>query len=127
MKILYTLLLLISFSTHSKTIIYSSDYIDVNTGKVITNKSITVDKGIIETIDSGFIEITSNDKLIDLRGYTLMPGLMDMHVHFGQEYKSKSERPVKIERETSAIIANKHALTTLKSGFTTVRQVGDRG
>jgi len=127
MKILYTLLLLISFSTHSKTIIYSSDYIDVNTGKVITNKSITVDKGIIETIDSGFIEITSNDKLIDLRGYTLMPGLMDMHVHFGQEYRSKSERPVKIERETSAILANKHALTTLKSGFTTVRQVGDSG
>ncbi|MDA9921042.1 amidohydrolase family protein [Gammaproteobacteria bacterium] len=127
MKILYTLLLLISFSTHSKTIIYSSDYIDVNTGKVITNKSITVDKGIIETIDSGFIEITSNDKLIDLRGYTLIPGLMDMHVHFGQEYRSKSERPVKIERETSAILANKHALTTLKSGFTTVRQVGDSG
>jgi len=127
MKNLYTLLLLISFSAHSKTIIYSSDYIDVNTGKIITNKSITVDKGKIESIDSGFIEITSNDKLIDLRGYTLMPGLMDMHVHFGQEYKSKSERPVKIERETSAIIANKHALTTLKSGFTTVRQVGDSG
>ncbi|MDA8541914.1 amidohydrolase family protein [Gammaproteobacteria bacterium] len=127
MKNLYTLLLLISFSAHSKTIIYSSDYIDVNTGKIITNKSITVDKGKIESIDTGFIEITSNDKLIDLRGYTLMPGLMDMHVHFGQEYKSKSERPVKIERETSAIIANKHALTTLKSGFTTVRQVGDSG
>ena len=127
MKNLYTLLLLISFSAHSKTIIYSSDYIDVNTGKIITNKSITVDKGKIESIDTGFIEITSNDKLIDLRGYTLMPGLMDMHVHFGQEYRSKSERPVKIERETSAIIANKHALTTLKSGFTTVRQVGDSG
>lgn len=127
MKNLYTLLLLISFSAYSKTIIYSSDYIDVNTGKVITNKSITVDKGKIESIDTGFIEITSNDILIDLRGYTLMPGLMDMHVHFGQEYKSKSERPVKIERETSAIIANKHALTTLKSGFTTVRQVGDSG
>ena len=127
MKNLYTLLLLISFSAYSKTIIYSSDYIDVNTGKVISNKSITVDKGKIESIDTGFIEITSNDILIDLRGYTLMPGLMDMHVHFGQEYKSKSERPVKIERETSAIIANKHALTTLKSGFTTVRQVGDSG
>ena len=127
MKNLYTLLLLISFSAYSKTIIYSSDYIDVNTGKVISNKSITVDKGKIVSIDIGFIKITSNDKLIDLRGYTLMPGLMDMHVHFGQEYRSKSERPVKIERETSAILANKHALTTLKSGFTTVRQVGDSG
>ena len=56
-----------------------------------------------------------------------MPGLMDMHVHFGQEYQSKAERPSKIERETSAILAAKHALITLKSGFTTVRQVGDSG
>ena len=52
---------------------------------------------------------------------------MDMHVHFGQEYQSKSKRPVKVERETSAILATKHALLTLKSGFTTVRQVGDSG
>ena len=50
-----------------------------------------------------------------------MPGLMDMHVHFGQEYQSKSERPVKVERETSAILASKHALKTLKAGFTTVQ------
>ena len=127
MKNLYTLLLIISFSAYSKTIIYSSNYIDVNTGKIITNKSITVDSGIIESIDSGFIETTPNDILIDLRGYTLMPGLMDMHVHFGQEYQSKSERPIKVERETSAIMASKHALTTLKAGFTTVRQVGDSG
>ena len=56
-----------------------------------------------------------------------MPGLMDMHVHFGQEYQSKAERPTKVERETSAILAAKHALITLKSGFTTVRQVGDSG
>jgi imidazolonepropionase-like amidohydrolase len=56
-----------------------------------------------------------------------MPGLMDMHVHFGQEYQSKSKRPIKVERETSAILAAKHALVTLKAGFTTVRQVGDSG
>jgi imidazolonepropionase-like amidohydrolase len=71
--------------------------------------------------------LKDDDFLIDLRGYTLMPGLMDMHVHFGQEYQSKSERPIKVERETSAIMASKHALTTLKAGFTTVRQVGDSG
>ena len=56
-----------------------------------------------------------------------MPGLMDMHVHFGQEYQSKAERPAKTERETSAIMAAKHALITLNAGFTTVRQVGDSG
>ena len=127
MKILYTLLFIISFTTYSDIVIYSSSLIDVNSGQIVKNKSITVDEGYIKSIDSGFIKITENDNLIDLRGYTLMPGLMDMHVHFGQEYQSKSERPIKVERETSAIMASKHALTTLKAGFTTVRQVGDSG
>jgi imidazolonepropionase-like amidohydrolase len=126
MKNLY-ILLLISFNAYSDTIIYSSSFIDVNSGQMVKNKSIRVDQGYIKSIDNGFIKITKNDNLIDLRGYTLMPGLMDMHVHFGQEYQSKSERPIKVERETSAIMASKHALTTLKSGFTTVRQVGDSG
>ena len=44
MKILYTLLLLISFSTHSKTIIYSSDYIDVNTGKAVSINDFPADQ-----------------------------------------------------------------------------------
>ncbi|NCW59466.1 MAG: amidohydrolase family protein, partial [Proteobacteria bacterium] len=81
----------------------------------------------ITSIDKGFIKLKDGDSLIDLRGMTVMPGLMDMHVHFGQEYQSKADRPSKIEKETSAILAAKHALITLKSGFTTVRQVGDSG
>ena len=127
MKILYILLFIISFTTYSDIVIYSSSLIDVNSGQIVKNKSITIEEGYIKSIDSGFIKITENDNLLDLRGYTLMPGLMDMHVHFGQEYQSKSERPIKVERETSAIMASKHALTTLKAGFTTVRQVGDSG
>ena len=127
MKILYTLLFIISFTTYSDIVIYSSSLIDVNSGQIVKNKSITIEEGYIKSIDSGFIKITENDNLLDLSGYTLMPGLMDMHVHFGQEYQSKSERPIKVERETSAIMASKHALTTLKAGFTTVRQVGDSG
>ena len=127
MKFFYIYLLSISLNIFSATIIYTSNYIDVNSGLIQNNHSITVDGTLIKSIDSGFIKLEDDDFLIDLRGYTLMPGLMDMHVHFGQEYQSKSERPIKVERETSAIMASKHALTTLKAGFTTVRQVGDSG
>ena len=56
------------------------------------NSSITVDDGIITSIDSGYIKVKQTDTLIDLRGKTLMPGLMDMHVHFGGEYQSKAQR-----------------------------------
>lgn len=127
MKYLYIVLFITPFFLSSKTIIYTSAYIDVGDASIKKNFSITVNKNIIASIDKGFIQPNNNDILIDLRGMTLMPGLMDMHVHFGQEYQSKSERPIKVERETSAIMASKHALTTLKAGFTTVRQVGDSG
>ena len=116
-----------SFNLFSSTIIYTSSYIDVLSGKVINNSSITIDDNKIISIDKGYIKVSKNDKLIDLRGLTVMPGLMDMHVHFGGEYQSKAERPVKVERETEAILATAHAYTTLKAGFTTVRQVGDSG
>jgi imidazolonepropionase-like amidohydrolase len=126
MKYLY-ILFFISSNLLASTVIYTSSYIDVINESVKENYSITIEKNLITAIEKGFIKIAIGDNLIDLRGKTLMPGLMDMHVHFGQEYQSKSKRPVKVERETSAILAAKHALLTLKSGFTTVRQVGDSG
>ena len=126
MKYIYLITLIISFNVSTKTIIYTSSYIDVINQKVLKDYSISIEGNKIVSIDKGFIDINNND-LIDLRGMTVMPGLMDMHVHFGQEYQSKSERPSKIERETSAILAAKHASITLRSGFTTVRQVGDSG
>jgi len=126
MKYIYLITCLVSFNLSSNIVIYTSSYIDVNKKQINNNYSITVAGDRIISIDKGFIDVNDNE-LIDLRGMTLMPGLMDMHVHFGQEYQSKAQRPSKIERETSAILAAKHALITLKSGFTTVRQVGDSG
>ena len=127
MKLIYILFFLTPFYLSTSTIIYSSAYIDVINGKVINNSSIVIENNIITSINSGYINIPKTDTLIDLRGKTLMPGFMDMHVHFGGEYQSKAKRPIKVERETEAILATAHALTTLKAGFTTVRQVGDSG
>jgi imidazolonepropionase-like amidohydrolase len=127
MNLIYNLFFLAPFFLSASTIIYSSTYIDVVNGKIINNSSITIENNIVTSIDSGYINVSSADSLIDLRGKTLMPGFMDMHVHFGGEYQSKAKRPIKVEKETEAILATAHALTTLKAGFTTVRQVGDSG
>ena len=127
MKYIYNLLLILALPITSSTVIYTSSYVDVINGTVVKNSSIKIDNGIITDIKTGYIKLTKDDNLIDLRGQTLMPGFMDMHVHFGGEYQSKAQRPVKTERETEAILATAHALTTLKAGFTTVRQVGDSG
>jgi|TARA_B110000444_G_scaffold50531_1_gene46545 imidazolonepropionase-like amidohydrolase len=127
MKYIYNLLLILALPITSSTVIYTSSYVDVINGTVVNNSSIKIDNGLITDIKTGYIKLTKDDNLIDLRGQTLMPGFMDMHVHFGGEYQSKAQRPVKTERETEAILATAHALTTLKAGFTTVRQVGDSG
>ena len=127
MKYLIYLVFFFTTSLLSNTYIYTTSYVDVLNLKVINNSTIVIDGSIIAAINKGFTKIPDDSVLIDLRGYTLMPGLMDMHVHFGQEYLSKSERPGKVERETAAIMATQHAYKTLKAGFTTVRQVGDSG
>ena len=84
MRFIYTTFLLTSSYLFSETVIYSSSYIDVNSGTIKYDYSITINNNIITSIDKGYIDINDDDVLIDLRGKTLMPGLMDMHVHFGQ-------------------------------------------
>ena len=127
MRNLFLIFLFFPIAINSATIIYTSSFIDVIEGKEIEKSSIIINKKTITSIEPGYIPISDNDTLIDLRGFTVMPGLMDMHVHFGGEYLSKAERPEKVERETEAILATAHAAVTLKAGFTTVRQVGDSG
>tara|TARA_A100001388_G_scaffold252831_1_gene215551 strand:+ start:83 stop:1354 length:1272 start_codon:yes stop_codon:yes gene_type:complete len=125
MRFLLLLTLIIS-KLNAEIMIHTSKYIDGISDNIITNSTIIVENGKILSISKGFSDPAGYD-YIDLRPYTVMPGLMDMHVHFGGEYQSKADRPVKVERETEAILATKHAVITLNAGFTTVRQVGDSG
>jgi len=94
MKFLYIFLASFSLSVSASTVIYSSSYIDVINLTEMNDHSIVIDGNKISAIEAGFIQLSNEDTLIDLRGMTLMPGFMDMHVHFGQEYLSKAERPI---------------------------------
>ena len=111
----------------SKTLIHAGKLIDGKSDQVQSRISIVIDGNIISDIKKGFISSNDFEDYIDLRDHTVLPGLMDMHVHFGQEYQSKAQAPIKVEREMQAILATQHAYVTFKSGFTTVRQVGDSG
>ena len=120
-------LLLLSTYVSSEILIHTSNYIDGINDKILKKASIVVgDDGRIKSISSGYIN-SNGYEYVDLRDYIVMPGLMDTHVHFGQQNVSKAERPEKVEKEYSAIAAVKHARMTLDGGFTTVRQVGDSG
>ena len=117
----------IHFNVFSKTLIHAGNLIDGKSDVVQSKMSIIIDGNQITEVIKGYIPTNNYKNFIDLKNYTVLPGLMDMHVHFGGEYQSKAEAPTKVEREMEAILATQHALVTFRSGFTTVRQVGDSG
>ncbi len=85
------LLLLIFFicQLSAETLIHTSVYIDGVSDKSKTNSTIIVEDGKIKSISKGYLN-PAGYEYIDLKSYTVMPGLMDMHVHFGGEYQSKA-------------------------------------
>ena len=97
MKFFTPLLILVSSLLCSETLIHAGKYIDVVNGKVISKSSIVIDQnGVIKEITSGY-KNSRGYEYYDLKDNTVMPGLMDMHVLFGQEYLSKAVTPIKVE------------------------------
>ncbi len=118
------LLLLMTLDTSQADVIYAGKLIDGINDGVRENVSITIDGNTITAIQDGFI--TTDQTIIDLRDKTLLPGLIDMHVHLDGEYDPKSFLGRFTNNEADyALTAAHFAKKTLLAGFTTVRNPGD--
>ncbi|WP_184545079.1 metal-dependent hydrolase family protein [Mucilaginibacter sp. FT3.2] len=76
------------------------------------------------------IKVPANAKVIDLKGATLMPGLIEGHSHlFLHPYNETSwnEQVLTESRAERTARAVNHARATLMAGFTTVRDLGTEG
>ncbi|MGB5347200.1 MAG: amidohydrolase family protein [Woeseia sp.] len=118
-------LLLVS-AAQADTLIHAGRLIDGVSDNAATEMTIRIDNSLITAIEAGYTSPASNDRVIDLREHTVMPGLMDMHVHLTGEYTSDSRLKPFITNEADyAFQSAKFARRTLNAGFTTVRNVGD--
>jgi imidazolonepropionase-like amidohydrolase len=64
-------------------------------------------------------------KLIDLKHYTLLPGMIDTHVHIGWHFGPDGRYQPRDTSQTTALgYAMENAYETLMGGFTTVQSVG---
>jgi imidazolonepropionase-like amidohydrolase len=129
-KIFLFITVLLSAVTFAQdTYIQCGKIIDTKTGKVLTNKTIIVSNKIIKDVQDGFINPTnSNDKTIDLKTKTVMPGWIDMHVHMEEETSpTHYADEFTLNEADVAFNAIGYAKSTLMAGFTTVRDLGGTG
>ena len=98
--------------------------IDVVNGTVLSNQIILIDSNRIINIGSS-VPIPQDAEIIDLSDATVLPGLIDCHVHLswqpGDNYYEDIFRKTPIDLAMRAPI---YAKRTLEAGFTMVRDVG---
>ncbi len=119
-------LLSASASATATTWIHAGKLIDGVSDRVQSEKTLVVEAGRIIAVRSGYEEPDVGVTLVDLREYTVMPGLMDMHTHLSMQYSRNAylNRFIKSEADL-ALFAASNARKTLEAGFTTVRDLGD--
>jgi len=129
-KIFFTLLVMLSFSITAQDIyLHCGKLVDTKSGKVLTNKTVVVSGNKITSVNDGYtIPKNSNDKIVDLKNKTVMPGLIDLHVHIESETNPRSFVAKYTDNEADvAFQSTVYAKRTLMAGFTTVRDLGGSG
>ncbi len=128
-SILLPAFFLLCFSVFAQqTVIHCGKLIDVRNLKVLENMSIIVDGNKITDVAQGYVTPSAAQKVIDLKNSTVMPGLMDMHVHLeGESHKGDVVDEFTYNPADIALESTGYAYTTLMSGFTTVRDLGGSG
>ena len=112
----------------SATVIHAGLLINGEGSVPSPEMSIVIEGSKIQSIETGYITPDTEDEFIDLSGYTVLPGLMDMHVHLSSEYSKNSyQERISLNAGDYAIRAVSNAEKTLMAGFTSVRNLGDRG
>jgi len=128
-KFYFVLLIFISSAAIAqKTYIQCGRLIDGNADKPIEQVTIVVEGNLITDIQNGYVQGGAGDKLIVLKDKTVMPGLIDCHVHLEDQFsKNTLLEGFTLTDADIAYRAAVNAKKTLMAGFTTVRDLGGTG
>lgn len=120
--------LLANLAMAQRTILHCGQLIDVKNLQVLKEMSVIVEGNKIVDVQKGYIPALAGDKTLDLKAKTVMPGLIDMHVHMESETNPNNYlngftwNPADFAFQ-SVVFAER----TLMAGFTSVRDLGGSG
>jgi len=109
------------------TYIHAGKLIDVPGRSVRGPSTIVVDNGRILSVSDGLARIEPGVPFIDLSTKTVLPGLIDSHVHLSSDRGGEQAllAEVRDDHPLQAFEAEMNGMKTLRAGFTTVRNLGD--
>ena len=118
--------LALAVPAQAATLVTADRYLDVQTGRYVANPAILIgDDGRIQQIATlAAIQVPAGTTTIELPGRTLVPGLIDMHVHLDGPADIGGYRGLEFTDSFFAMTAVPNARAMLDAGFTTVRNVG---
>ncbi len=131
MKFLSTIFFLTftSFLTGQNTFLHCGKLIDTRNGKVLEEMTIVVSGNQITSVEKGYTAPSGPEEMvIDLKDKSVLPGLIDMHVHLEMESNPKRYlQKFTLNDVDVALQSTVYAKNTLMAGFTTVRDLGGTG
>lgn len=127
-SLLALVLIFTTAAAEARTLVHAGTLIDGVANAPRAGVTVVIEDGRIISVEPGFVAAEAGDELIDLSDHTVMPGLMDMHVHLtGELSRTSYLDEVVLNPSDLALKAAWYARLTLLAGFTTVRNLGDDG
>ena len=109
------------------TVVVTADrMVDTLAGRLVERPQVTVTDGRIVAVGRRGDAVPAGARRIDLPGETLLPGLIDMHVHLDADATINGLNRLRYTDSFFAVIGVANAARMLRAGFTTVRNVGSR-
>jgi imidazolonepropionase-like amidohydrolase len=109
------------------TVVVTADrMVDVLAGRTVVRPQITITDGRITAVSNQDARAAPGARRIELPGMTLLPGLIDMHVHLTHDPRFSGYKSLEFTDNFWTVVGVANAKRTLEAGFTTVRNVGSR-
>ncbi|MBI4483995.1 MAG: amidohydrolase family protein [Acidobacteria bacterium] len=117
----------LAFSQGGMAAVLAGRLLDPASGNYLQNAVILVSGDRIERVDPG-LTVPPGAAVIDLREFTVLPGLIDTHTHLLLQPEDEVENPVLRKSQAYRTIQGVAAARkNLESGFTTVRDLDSEG